>query len=166
MRLVVTFLALFTGALAVPAPVPGAHAIADTDNHKVSLPETGDANPLSIRQEMQCDWDGFCADAFQKCVQTCDSLDDSDWQAELVRMHRLQMLTILQFSRRLQSVLRGVHCCYRWLFLKETLLRPVLLGGRWHKVCEKTLMLDIVLSWRSRLCSWLEIVGRPCDDAF
>lgn len=89
MRLTVTLLALFTSVLAVPAPIPGAHAIADTDNHKVSLPETGDANPLSIRQEMQCDWDGFCADAFQKCVQTCDSLADSDWRVQFVRLDAL-----------------------------------------------------------------------------
>lgn len=89
MRLTVTLLALFTGALAVPAPGPDVHATADTDNHKISLPETSYANPLSIRQEMQCDWDGFCADAFQKCVQTCDSLDDSDWRVQFVRSDAL-----------------------------------------------------------------------------
>lgn len=79
MHLMMTIFALF-GAITLAAPVlvPNANEAANI-NHKISLPTSSNANPLSIRQDMQCDWDGFCADAFEKCVQTCDSLKDADW---------------------------------------------------------------------------------------
>lgn len=80
MRLPNTLFALFASTLAVPTPASDANVLANIkDAQDVSLTETGDAKPISIRQDLQCDWDGFCGDAFQNCVKTCDSLRDSDW---------------------------------------------------------------------------------------
>lgn len=79
MRLTSIIFALLTSALAVPAPTPDINEVGNTNNHDISVQAASDTNSLSIRQELQCDWDDFCADAFQRCVQTCDSLKDSDW---------------------------------------------------------------------------------------
>lgn len=79
--LTLTLLTLLASALAAPAPISNKDKDIVNQDHVLYLPATnnGDnANALSARQE-RCDWEAYCLPAYQRCVRSCNSLNNSDW---------------------------------------------------------------------------------------